>query len=184
MTSDTYMDLKEKVCAAGYAHEVDWAEDLAPVQSEWRFCLEYIWVVVNSGMKEQVARKIYDRILKALENGEMPPTVFGHAAKAMAMCTVMANLTDIFHKYRSLKSDPERIEFLQTLPWIGPITKYHLAKNLGITTIAKPDRHLTRIAKRVGLTAQKLCEEISRVTGDTVAVVDLVIWRAANLGIV
>lgn len=184
MTPDTYMDLKEKVRAAGYAHEVDWAEELAPVQSSWRFYLEYVWVVVNSGMKEQIARKIYERIIDALGKDKLPSTVFGHKAKAQAMVEVLANLTDTFHKYRSIGSDEERIEFLQTLPWIGPVTKYHLAKNLGITTVAKPDRHLVRIAKLVGLTAQKLCEEISGVTGDTVAVVDLVIWRAANLGFV
>lgn len=184
MTPDAYMDLKEKVRAAGYAHEIDWAEELAPIQSSWRFFLEYIWVVVNSGMKEQIARKIYKRILDALEEDKMPPTVFGHKAKAQAMVEVLANLTDTFHKYRSIGSDEERIEFLQTLPWIGPITKYHLAKNLGITTVAKPDRHLARIAKGFKTTAQELCEQISRATGDTVALVDLVIWRAANLGFV
>jgi len=184
MTHETYMDLKAKVSAAGYAHEIDWAHELAPVQRSWRFYLEYIWVVVNSGMKEQIARKIYERIIDALGKDEMPPTVFGHKAKAQAMVEVLASLKDTFHKYRAIKSDEGRIEFLQTLPWIGPITKYHLAKNLGITTIAKPDRHLVRIAERVGLTAQELCEKISGVTGDTVAVVDLVIWRAANLGFV
>jgi len=184
MTPETYMDLKDKISAAGYAHEVDWAEALKPIQNSCQFYYEYVWVVVNSGMKEQVARKIYARIVKALENGIMPPKVYGHKAKAHAMVALAANLTDTFHKYRSIKSDEERIEFLQTLPWIGPITKYHLAKNLGITTIAKPDRHLVRIAKGFKTTAQELCERVSLATGDTVAVVDLVIWRAANLGFV
>jgi len=71
--------------------------------------------------------------------------------------------------------------FLASLPWIGEITKYHLGKNLGTLDTAKPDRHLVRIAGAEG--AHALCARLARATGDKVATVDVVIWRAANLGL-
>ena len=73
---------------------------------------------------------------------------------------------------------------METLPWIGPITKYHLARNLGID-VAKPDRHLVRLAKRFGYNestgVQQMCEELAERTRDRIGVVDVVLWRYANL---
>ena len=184
MTIETYLDLKEKIIAAGYASEIDWAEDLKPVADSWTFFCGYVWVVVNAGMREQVARNIYDSIMANFKGGGLPSNVFGHKGKCKAIVETLARLSEVFEKYKALDSDEARIEFLETLPFIGKITKYHLAKNLGVTGVAKPDRHLARIAKGFKTTAQELCEKISEATGDTVALVDLVIWRAANLGFV
>ena len=56
-----------------------------------------------------------------------------------------------------------------------------LAKNLGVDT-AKPDRHLVRVAEATGYASPaSLCEHLARMVGDTVAVVDLVIWRFATI---
>jgi hypothetical protein len=75
----------------------------------------------------------------------------------------------------------EGAEFLCSLPYFGPATSRHLGKSLGLD-IAKPDRHLSRLAKATGFTdAQGLCEALASVTGDRVAVIDLVLWRYATL---
>lgn len=74
-----------------------------------------------------------------------------------------------------------RTAYLETLPWIGKITKYHLARNLGID-VAKPDRHLMRLSEKFGFASvQEMCENISRKTGDRIGLVDLILWRDANL---
>ena len=106
------------------------------------FFQEYTLVVISSGMKNQVAKKIYERLFsEGLE-------AIGHPGKRAAVKEM-----EVLRKVRwnALKmahdaSDAHAIEYLETLPWIGPITKYHLARNLGIDC-AKPDRHLTRIAE-------------------------------------
>jgi len=68
-------------------------------------------------------------------------------------------------------------DFGRTLPFIGPVTVQHLAKNLGVEA-AKPDRHLTRLADRFGYeTVQEMCSAISGRTGDSLSVTDLVLWR-------
>jgi hypothetical protein len=64
-----------------------------------------------------------------------------------------------------------------TLPFIGSITARHLAKNLGIDA-AKPDRHLARLAVQFGYgSVDEMCSTISDVTGDSLSVTDIVLWR-------
>ena len=75
----------------------------------------------------------------------------------------------------------EGVEFIQTLPFMGPATSYHLAKNIGLDVV-KPDRHLLRMAAAVGYDSPSLlCEDIAASVGDRVSVVDVVLWRFATL---
>jgi hypothetical protein len=70
---------------------------------------------------------------------------------------------------------------LQELPYLGPATSLHLAKNLGLD-VAKPDRHLVRMARALCcVNPETLCDRISAQIGDRVAVVDLVMWRFATI---
>jgi hypothetical protein len=76
-----------------------------------------------------------------------------------------------------------KLDFCESMPWIGPITKYHLAKNFGVQC-CKPDRHIRRISGITGETPFEFCDRVARENGETVVVVDTVVWRAANLGLV
>jgi hypothetical protein len=178
MRADVYLQLKERLISLGYAHEIDWAETVKPCTDPLSFWLEYSWVVVNSGMKNQVARKIWDRIFAAYKRGGLARDVFGHQAKATAIDFMYRDQVAQFEAYQEAD---DKIAHLKSLPWIGNITKWHLAKNLGFDC-CKPDRHLMRIDTYYGTTPERLCAELSRQTCDRVATVDLVIWRAANLG--
>jgi ribose 1,5-bisphosphokinase PhnN len=71
---------------------------------------------------------------------------------------------------------------LAELPWIGPVTMHHLAKNLGTDT-AKPDVHLERLARRDRTTTHKLCQRLARETGYRIATIDSVLWRACADGV-
>ena len=77
----------------------------------------------------------------------------------------------------------DKLAFLESLPWIGGITKYHAAKNFGLQ-YAKPDVHLARLAEREGCTAQQLCERLAGELGLRVASVDTVLWRACATGVI
>lgn len=65
MNAATYLDLKEKVIKAGYADDVTWAEDLKPCTKAVAFFTEYAFVVINSGMKAQIARNIFIKALNS-----------------------------------------------------------------------------------------------------------------------
>lgn len=69
------------------------------------------------------------------------------------------------------------INELQKLPYIGPVTAWHLAKNLGLD-VAKPDRHLVRLSGQLGYKeVHDLCASIAAATGNPVSVVDIILWR-------
>jgi hypothetical protein len=175
-----YGELKSQIIQRGFADEIEWSENLRPCDDAETFFREYLWVVLNSGMKNQVARIIERRIYDAWDRGDTTTSAFGHKGKTAGIDYVRENMDRLFEEYRVAK---DQTEFLVTLPWIGNITKYHLAKNLGVDC-CKPDRHLARIASSYNTIPDLLCRTLSQATGDRVATVDLVIWRAANLGLV
>ena len=174
------MDIYDAVMSAGYEKEIDWSENLVPCENSVQFLQEYIWVVLNSGMKNQVARMIYERIKTAIRNGQPISSVFRHKGKAGAILNMTLAYDEIFKCYQEAES---KLKFLECLSYIGKITKYHLAKNLGMD-ICKPDRHLMRIATKYKTTPQELCVKLSKETGFRIATIDVVLWRAANLGMI
>ncbi|WP_396334073.1 hypothetical protein [Burkholderia anthina] len=174
-----YHRLRAAVCESGYAGDIEWSEAVGKPKDADVFVREYIFVVCNSGMKAQIARGIYMKVMGALDAGRHPDTVFGHTGKAAAIWEVWT-ARDAWYERFVKSEDP--ITFLETMPWIGSITKWHLAKNYGVD-VAKPDRHLVRVADRYGTTPQDLCERLARESGDRIGTVDTVIWRACNLGI-
>lgn len=162
------------------ADDIAWSEGIKPPADAEDFALEAIFVICNSGMKNTVARGIYERVRAALYRNETPHSVFGHEGKASAMLVIWANRQGLFDCYNRA---PDKVAFCASLPWIGNITKYHLAKNFG-AQVAKPDVHLQRLADREGTTAQALCERLAAVSGYKVATVDVLLWRACANGII
>ncbi len=107
---------------------------------------------------------------------------FGHELKIRAICTVaqLVNTKGFNTLVEEIQADP--LTALRQFPFIGPVTSFHLAKNLGIP-IAKPDRHLSRLAECCGYSdTQAFCTNIAQFTGDPVDVVDVVLWRFAAIG--
>jgi hypothetical protein len=153
-------------------------EACCPPANEEHFALEAIYVICNSGMKNTVARGIFERVRAALL-GRTIREVFGHKGKAAAIDHIWRHQGVLYVDY--LLAD-DKLAFCESLPWIGGITKYHLAKNFG-ADVAKPDVHLQRLADREGCTAQQLCERLATATGLRVAAVDTVLWRACANGI-
>jgi hypothetical protein len=180
MDAGTYLDLKREIIERGYADDVTWAEGVGECPSADDFQREHAFVVCNSGMRAQVAVPIFRRVQEALGKGAALSTVFGHEKKCEAIQYVYDNRERLFEEYKSAE---DRLAYLETLPHIGPITKYHLAKNFGVDCV-KPDRHLVRVARMYETTPDEMCRRLHEELGDRIGLVDLVIWRAGNLGLI
>jgi hypothetical protein len=191
-----YQVAKEFLLAHGYADEIRWQQELRFCEvSEQQFLRESAWVVLAAGMRESIVRKVFSRISHAFHGWHSAAEVvadsaasirkakraFNHARKLQAI----ADIAEIVNR-RGFDAVKSRLEsegplFLREFPYIGPITCFHLAKNLGVNVV-KPDRHLLRVSVACGyLSPGEMCDEISEIVGDAVAVVDLVIWRYATL---
>jgi len=180
MKVERYLDIKHTVMEAGHTDDIDWCEDVKPCSCAVDFFLEYLWVVCNSGMKYEIAQIIYKKILTAIIGHRDVSEVFNHAGKCKSITFVKDNKESLFKQYGEAS---DKIAFLSTLPHIGPITKYHLARNLGLD-VCKPDRHLERIAGMYDTTPHALCDRLAQITGDRVGTVDIVLWWAGKMGLV
>ncbi|MBI4311566.1 MAG: hypothetical protein HY681_07265 [Chloroflexi bacterium] len=76
------------------------------------------------------------------------------------------------------------LSFFRQFPFIGPITQYHLARNIGLD-YAKPDRWLLREAEYFGygptaLGVKATVDFIAKSRGHRPGVIDCVLWRWAE----
>ena len=177
----TFLDIVEALRLAGFADDdIQWSENCGPPENARAFAREAVFVICNSGMKATIARQIFLRVIQALSRGDSAFTVFKHPGKAGAIDQIWFEREQHFASYQAAE---DKLEFCASLPWIGAITKYHLAKNFGVQ-VAKPDVHLQRLADREGCTAQALCERLARESGYKVATVDVLLWRACATGVI
>lgn len=177
-----YKEVKSQIEAAGFSEEIEWAQTVTPPNNAEEFAQEAIYIICNSGMRWTVARKIFDSIMPLIYSGKSAAGAFGHKGKVSAIDHIWENRRDLFDSYCKIYTEAERLEYIAQLPWIGPITKYHLAKNFGVDC-AKPDRWLVRLADHFQTDPHTLCARLSSESGDRIATVDLVLWRAAERGI-
>jgi thermostable 8-oxoguanine DNA glycosylase len=177
MTLKEYYRLAHnRVVSAGYQSEINWCKDMVSFDNCTKelFFSEYVWCVLNAGMKEQVARKIYNKFM-----GVGNTDTIGHLGKRSA---IKRGIVEHPQWFRELQGVQDKIEYLETLPWIGKITKFHLARNIGIDCV-KPDRHLVRLANQMGFNSPlELCLEIQKSYPlERLGTIDVVLWRDCNL---
>jgi endonuclease III len=191
-----YLTAKEAVVARGFAWEIDWqAERRLDRIDESEFLRQSAWTVLSAGFRESVVRKLFGPICHAflgLESAALIQAnrlrcrraalkVFNHERKVDAILDIACVVAESGFAAIRQRIQQEDVRFLQTLPYIGSITAFHLAKNLGLPVV-KPDRHLERITKAAGYSSpREMCELISHCLGDPVQVVDVVLWRYATL---
>lgn len=173
-----YQRAKNHIFNSEYIKEYEWCLKREPFENctPETFFFEYVYVVLNAGMKEQIVRKIYENFCKDLDIN-----VIGHIGKRKAVDTAIGNYKMWFGSLQLLPTDEARIEYLKELPWIGNITKFHLSRNIGIDCI-KPDRHMVRLADKFGFeTPLDMCLEIQRYTKERLGVIDVILWRYSNI---
>lgn len=191
-----YLMAKAVVVSAGFADEFDRLDHLSLDDiSEGSFLTEVGWVVFSAGMNERVVRSKFGDISEAYLNWGSAQAiwadrhgcvrralqVFRHEGKVNAVVNIARRISESGYSAFKRSVANGQIRFLMTLPYMGPATAYHLAKNIGMD-VAKPDRHLKRIATVLGHQCPfELCRVIADLVGDRVSVIDTVFWRYATL---
>lgn len=189
---ELYLQIRARMTELDHGADYAWAQSVKPPATAEALACEYTWVVLNSGMRNTVAQKIMDRVWPVLAADRPIAPVFGHKGKVSAIERMWSLRAGWFYEFQRFGVTGNAacdggmvasavIDWCDSLPWIGKITKYHLAKNLGVDC-AKPDRWLVRLADASGETVDDLCARLARATGDRVATVDVVLWRACAVG--
>lgn len=194
--AEFYMTAKEQVISAGFADEIDWQADVDVAGwGETTFLRESAWVVLSSGFREAVIRRCFANVSAAflhwgsaeaiVEQQELCRSnallAFGNERKIDAILHIVQRVAfDGIDAIRAAVCE-RGTQFIQELPFMGPVTSFHLAKNLGVPVV-KPDRHLTRLAVYAGYeSVEEMCQKIADLIGDTLPVIDIVLWRFATI---
>lgn len=190
-----YVAIRSRLFELGYGDEWEWGQTVQPPVDADDFAGQAIWVVCCSGFREQAARVTERKVRQALRSGQSARTVFPRSPKGPAIDRLWNEREERFAQLQALLSGgavPEAVIcWVALLPFVGGVTlRYHFAKNLGVDC-AKPDRWLCRLAgvpedwphERRFLAAMDVCRPLAAATGDRIATVDLVLWRACNLSI-
>lgn len=200
MTTDhivmLYRHARRKVVDAGYEWEIEWQanRDLGRI-TETEFLREAAWIILSAGFRESVVRRHFGAISDAFLDWSDAKTisqeieacrekameVFGNERKIGAIAEIVARVAEDGMDYIKEQIRAEGVNFLQKLPYVGPTTVYHLAKNIGFDVI-KPDRHLVRMAEASGHSSpMEMCSRVAKVVGESLSVVDVVLWRYATI---
>jgi len=187
-----YATAKSHLGDSAFESEIEWqASRTLDKFTEQDLLREAAWVILCSGFRESVVRNSFSFISLCFCEWESAATISASSELCRATAlTVFRNERKInaivrtalyidavgFESYRiEILEDP--ILALRRLPYIGGVTAYHLAKNLG-ANVAKPDRHLVRLAASQGFyDVHSLCSTIAKETGDPLSVVDIILWR-------
>ena len=191
-----YFFAKQYVIKKGYGEEIDWQDEINFNKvDESKFLHEIAWVILASGMNDKVVRNKFPLIKDVMYDFTSSELIqmnrnicykkaikiFNHPGKINAILYVAEYIYS--HSFAYIKREIEigQINFIQTFPYLGKATSYHLAKNIGIN-VAKPDRHLIRVSNCLGFNCpNELCNDISIFAKEKKSIIDIVIWRYATL---
>ena len=127
------------------------------------FLEKYCWVVFASGFRNKIVKANFPAItvvfknfdldaladLKPIKRDTLPIQNKLKADNFLKGCKMIAR--EGFDGFKSRVSEGG-MDVLQELPWIGDVTKYHLAMNIGLQDTAKPDVWLKRCAESCSTT--------------------------------
>lgn len=155
-----------------------------------KFLAQYCWVIYASGFREAILAGVFGDLEDAFKGFDLERlartrsiqpalNVFNNKNKANAFLRGSKLIAEEGFSAFKKRVRIEGVDALEKLPGIGPITKVHLAKNIGLLDVAKPDRWLERAAEMTSSTVDELVGFLSAKYQVSRHVVDLIIWRYA-----
>jgi endonuclease III len=165
--------------------------------SESDFLRELAWVILCSGFRERVVRRLFWKVSlcfldwvsaeEITKHSSICVTtaldVFGSKPKINAIARAAELIAGAGFEIvrRNVLESP--IQALQKFPFVGKITACHLAKNLGFDA-CKPDRHLQRLSHRHGYSnVHEFCAALGEASGESVRNIDTLLWRMSEMGL-
>lgn len=93
------------------------------------FARSVIATICHASVTPGVGRRMFERCMRSLSLGSTVRVGFRHSGKAEAIDLIWQEREQLFRDYTE---STDKLRFLSTLPWIGPVTKHSLARRLGL----------------------------------------------------
>ncbi len=168
-----------------------WRGETPASRTDGDLFMEYGWVVISCGMTAHVTSKLWPRMSEAFCQWDPAPVAARPVDARTAALAVLKNprkINAIIDFADDLVREPglmarlaakpakEVLAWLQTLPWVGETSRFHLARNIGWDVVVRTGP-VPRLAAYLLTTPQELVETTAREVGERVRTVDLVLWN-------
>ena len=185
-----------KYCQKHHPDELEWAKGVnadtfKKIKSK-KFLRHYCWVVYASGFSFERIESKFPELETAFKDFDITALSKMRSIKPVLKVFNLPRKADCFlrgakmiankgfgtYKKRLKEEGVDALDELEKLPGIGPKTKFHLAKNIGLADTAKPDRWLKRAARLCkAASVDELVDYLSKKFDLSRHVVDVVLWR-------
>jgi len=93
------------------------------------FAQRAIHAICCASVTPAVGRRAFERCVRALAFGSTTRLGFRHPGKAEAIDLIWRERERLYGEYLA---SPDKLAYLATLPWVGPVTKHSPARQLGL----------------------------------------------------
>lgn len=164
------------------------------------FFTTYAHVVLVSGYRYRNLETLGDELKRAFKGYDIDAIarspdqvrraalhVFNHEGKVGAIISMAQYLArNDWVQFKARLTGPSHLAKIESLDRLGNVTKYHLARNIGLD-YAKPDRLMRRIAKEFDYTEDNpgvfaMVGTIQEATSERPGVIDIILWRYEEQG--
>ncbi|MFZ0245594.1 hypothetical protein [Candidatus Binatus sp.] len=183
-SKDEYVRIRETVAQTEEGRElIKWAETIERPKDADDLALRLAGTVITSGFGSH--SRVYERVAEAFRAGTPIYQAFPNKKKARAIERIRSDRDVLFERFKRVHTERQASAWCDGIPYVqGPAIRYQAMRDLGAADVAKPDRHMLRIAERACESVAKLCARLAKLTGDRIGTVDAVLWYAASVGII
>eukprot|EP01139_Manchomonas_bermudensis_P005402 Amastigsp_a175054_37.p1 type:complete len:237 gc:universal Amastigsp_a175054_37:1250-540(-) len=143
------------------------------VESFDEFFVEYTYVIVASGFRAKTAARMLGPLVACGGDEARMLEVFKNKAKVKALAEIWQRRDE----WPQLRASFTSVDALKCLPRIGDTVKFHLARNIGLDSVAKPDLHLMAFAKAAGATdVHAMVRDLATANSMAVGSADFCLW--------
>ncbi|MDD2840310.1 MAG: hypothetical protein PHY80_04275 [Rickettsiales bacterium] len=170
------------------------------------FAQEVFYVICVAGFRQATAKMMCQKIINYIDINQNPVfddliKIYGNVNKVNAIIKVWNNRVELHDSFYKLSTPEEKLDFLSKLPHIGNITKYHIARNLGINFV-KYDIWIQRLGvalygnleyveivsnsklnPKIKEMCDKMFSDLEMQINEKTGYIDVVLWKACQQGV-
>lgn len=170
------------------------------------FAEEVFYVICVAGFKQTTAKKMCNMVIDYISKHPNPQfedliKVYGNVNKVRAIIEVWNNRVDLQKQFYLLSTPEDKLNFLSKLPHIGNITKYHIARNLGVNFVKYDiwiqrlgvalygdSEYATKISNsklnpKIKEMCDKMFNDLESKINEKTGYIDVVLWKACQQGV-
>ncbi|MDQ3814937.1 MAG: hypothetical protein M3347_13415 [Armatimonadota bacterium] len=153
------------------------------------FLQEYVWVIYAAGFSTQVLESKFPALRSAFKDFALEKMsrmrsiepalkVIRHERKAQSVLRGAQLIAKEGFTNFKARISTEGVDSLAKLPGIGPITKDHLARNIGLASVPKNDVWIARLVQLFhAQNHNEMVCDLSKKFNEEPGVVDYVLWQ-------